>query len=91
MTILVVAALALLQLTPSALPGTRARIEGMVLRSGSNEPISGAKVTITAVNLATGANVKTAGAVLGTGLNNPAPGSFRQLVRRLCRCRFRPS
>jgi len=73
---LVVAALALLQLTPSALPGTRARIEGTVLRIGSNEPISGAKVTITAVNLATGANVQTAGALVGIGLNSPAPGGF---------------
>ena len=76
MTILVIAALILLQQTSSTLPGMRARIEGTVLRIGSNEPISGAKVTITAVNPATGANVQTAGAVVGISLNNTVPGGF---------------
>ena len=76
MIALVIAALVLLQQTPSAFPGVRARIEGTVVRIGSNEPISGAKVTITVVNLATGANAQTAGALVGVSFNNSSPGGL---------------
>jgi len=51
-------------------PAARGRMEGMVLRENTTEPIYGAKVTVTRVNGATGANVPTAG-TLTTYLINP--------------------
>jgi len=55
-------------------PNVRGRMEGIVLRENTTEPISGAKVTVTRVNAATGAAVPTAG-TLTTYLINPNPNA----------------
>ena len=72
LTVMVVATVAgslLAQQQPQTVKG---RMEGTVLREGTAEPIYGAKVTVTRVNPATGANVPTAG-TLNTYLINPNP------------------
>jgi 5-hydroxyisourate hydrolase-like protein (transthyretin family) len=50
----------------------RGRIEGTVLREGTTEPVSGAKVTVTRVNASTGATLPTAGTIT-TYLINASP------------------
>lgn len=54
------------------------RIEGTVLRAGSNEPISGARVTVVRVNASTGAPVQTAGTITSSSFGN-APAAMPQL------------
>jgi hypothetical protein len=49
----------------------RGRIEGTVLREGTTEPVSGAKITVIRVNAA-GTPVPTAGTI-NTYLINPSP------------------
>ena len=53
-------------------PVAKGRMEGMVLRENTTEPISGAKVTVTRVNASTGAALPTAGTI-NTFLINPTP------------------
>jgi len=62
---------AILLLSPQQPQTVRGRIEGTVLREGTTEPISGAKVTITRVNAA-GVAVPTAGTITAY-LINPTP------------------
>ena len=57
-------ALALLLLPQQSQQPGQARIEGTVLREGSTEPVSGAKVTVTHVNGATGIATPTAGTLI---------------------------
>src|ERR1044072_5837150 len=53
-------------------PVARGRMEGTVLREGTTEPISGARVTVVRVNASTGALLPTAGTI-NTFLINPTP------------------
>jgi len=68
-TALTFAILVLAQQQPQTVRG---RIEGTVLREGTTEPLSGAKVTVTRVNASTGAALPTAGTIT-TYLINPSP------------------
>jgi hypothetical protein len=53
-------------------PVVHGKMEGTVLREGTTEPVSGAKVTVTRVNASTGATLPTAGTI-NTFLINPTP------------------
>ena len=49
------------------------RIEGTVFRSGSNEPLRGARVTLTRINASTGSPINLVGG--GTSTSTTSPGS----------------
>jgi len=53
-------------------PVVKGKMEGMVLREGTTDPVTGAKVTVTRVNASTGATLPTAGTI-NTFLINPSP------------------
>jgi len=53
-------------------PVVKGKMEGMVLREGTTDPVTGAKVTVTRVNASTGAALPTAGTI-NTFLINPSP------------------
>src|SRR5215831_3659916 len=73
LSVLTVAFLLLQQLPQqNQAPAARGRVEGMVFRESTTEPVSGAKVTVTRVNASTGATLPTAGTI-NTFLINPTP------------------
>jgi hypothetical protein len=61
-----------MQQQPPQTPVARGKMEGTVLREGTAEPVSGAKVTVSQVNASTGAVLPTAGTI-NTFLINPTP------------------
>jgi hypothetical protein len=77
-TLLTFVFLSLFQEAPQPASGVRARIEGTVLRGSSNEPVAGARITVTAVNPATGANLQTAANAVAIGFNTTPPSGASQ-------------
>jgi 5-hydroxyisourate hydrolase-like protein (transthyretin family) len=67
---LLVALLLLLQQPPP--PLATGRIEGLVLRGESKDPVSGARITVSRVNPATGATLPVLGFAGGGGLGAPS-------------------
>jgi hypothetical protein len=47
------------------------RIEGTVFRSGSNEPLRGARVILTRINASTGSPINVVGGGTSTSINSP--------------------
>jgi hypothetical protein len=47
------------------------RIEGTIYRSGSNEPLRGARVTLTRINASTGSPINAVGGGIATSINSP--------------------